>query len=383
MVTRRAVLIGGGAMATVVAGTGFAGWYPGTASATAPWRRAGQSLGDARLDALAFAILAPNPHNRQPWQFTLVGEDGVDIRCDLDRRLPHTDPFDRQIVIGFGCMIELLVLAAAQRGYAAEVALFPDGEPQPTLDGRRIASVTVRRDPNVVRDPLGQAIVERRSTKTIYPETPVPPQRLAAIIAAAGGGQDLVAGGSIDAADIAALTDLAWRAWMIEYETARTRRESIDLMRIGNAEITANPDGIELGGVVMGLAGMTGMISRDSLDRPGSSAYQQGIDMFEPIIASAKGYVWLTSAGNSRIDQIAAGRAWVRMNLAATAAGVAMHPLSQCLQEFPEMAGPFGEVHRRLAPAEGARVQMLGRIGIAPPDPATPRWPLETRLVAA
>jgi heterotetrameric sarcosine oxidase gamma subunit len=40
---------------------------PSTASATEPWRRAGQSLGDPRLDALAYAILAPNPHNRQPW----------------------------------------------------------------------------------------------------------------------------------------------------------------------------------------------------------------------------------------------------------------------------------------------------------------------------
>lgn len=381
MVTRRAVLVCGGAMATVVAGTGFAGWYPGTASATAPWRRAGQSLGDARLDALAYAILAPNPHNRQPWQFLLTGNDGIDIGCQLDRRLPHTDPFDRQIVIGFGCMIELLVLAAAEQGYIADVTLFPDGEPEPRLDGRRIASVTLRRDSLITNDPLARSMIERRSTKTVYRPTLVPAERLAMIVGAAGAG--VTASGSVDSTDTAALTAIAWRAWMIEYETARTRRESIDLMRIGNAEIAANPDGIELGGLFMGLAGMTGAISRKGLDTPGSSAYQQGIDMFEPIIASARGYVWLTCAGNSRVEQIAAGRAWVRMNLAATEVGVAMHPLSQCLQEFPEMAGPFSEVHRRLAPADGARVQMLGRIGIAPPDPATPRWPLETRLVVA
>lgn len=379
--TRRALIISGGASATVVAALGFAAWAPGTASATEPWRRAGQSLGDPRLDALAYAILAPNPHNRQPWTFRLVGDDRIDIGCDLNRRLPHTDPFDRQIVIGFGCMLELLRIAAAEKGHAITVTAFPDGEPTPRLDSRRVATVQFTRNATVERDPLARYILSRRSIKTVYTDRAVPQRSLGAIIAATGPG--IGAGGTVDQARARALAALAWDAWQIEYATARTRRESIDLMRIGNAEVAANPDGIELDGVPMGLMRMAGIISRDALDTPGSTAYQQGLDMFDPIIHSARGFAWLISLANRRADQIAAGRAWVRMNLAATAAGVAIHPLSQALQEFPEMRGPYHAVHQALSAGDGSTVQMLGRIGYADSVDPTPRWPLETHLVAA
>jgi hypothetical protein len=44
---------------------------------------------DIRLDALRYAILAPNPHNLQPWRFRLEGDDSVAILHDPERRLPE------------------------------------------------------------------------------------------------------------------------------------------------------------------------------------------------------------------------------------------------------------------------------------------------------
>ena len=382
LINRRMLLVTGGAAVVVTAGAGTLAWWPGTASATQPWRDAGRGLGDARLDALAYAILAPNPHNRQPWQYRLVGEDRIDIGCDLARRLPQTDPFDRQIVIGFGCMIELLVMAAAAKGYSATVTLWPDGEPQPRLDERRVASVQLIRNAAERADPLFAHALARRSTKEVYGEQPVTPDALARLIGPEVSG-GVVAGGSVDVANVAELRALTWEAWMTEYRDAPMRRESIDLMRIGNAEIAANPDGIELGGIAMGLGKMTGMVTRETLDTPGTTAFQQAIDMFKPILASAQGHVWLITPGNSRAEQIAAGRRWVRMNLQAQALGIAIHPLSQALQEGKAMAGPYAQVHARLGATGGAVVQMLGRIGYAPFPEPTPRWPLKSHLVAA
>lgn len=382
LVNRRMLLITGGAAAVVTAGTGTLAWWPGTASATQPWRDAGKALGDPRLDALAYAILAPNPHNRQPWQYRLIDEDRIDISCDLSRRLPQTDPFDRQIVVGFGCMIELLVMAAAAKGYSSVVTLWPDGEPQPRLDARRVASVQLIRNPAERPDPLFEHALARRSTKEVYSVKPVTADALGRLVGepVAGG---VVAGGSVDPASIAALRELTWEAWMAEYRDAAMRRESIDLMRIGNAEIVANPDGIELGGLFMGLGKMTGVITRETLDTPGTTAFQQGIDMFKPIMGSAQGHVWLVTPGNSRAEQIAAGRRWVRMNLQAQALGIAIHPLSQALQETKAMTGPYAEVHEWLGARDGAVVQMLARIGYALFPEPTPRWPLKTHLVAA
>lgn len=378
MPTRRAILTTGGA-SVLVAGLGATGyaWYPGSSKARAPWSTAGESLGDPRLDALAYAILAPNPHNRQPWWFELVGDDKIDVYVDLDRLLPETDPFNRQITIGFGCMLELLRQAAAEKGYVAETTQFPDGEPYPGLNGNRMAQVKFTKG-DAQTDPLFQSVLERRSLKEPFDDTAVSQQTLTQVLGAV---RNLRANSTLDVQAVKRLTDIAWRAWMIEYETDATRRESIDLMRIGNRAVEKNPDGIDLGGLSMGLMKMSGIVSRKGLDTPGSTAYNTGIDMYRDIIYTAKGFVWIISPDNTRKQQLDAGADWVRMNLAAQSVGLGIHPLSQCLQEFSEMEEAYSQIHQELD-AAGGTVQMFGRVGYAKFTPASPRWPLSTRLAS-
>ena len=68
---------------------------------------AGSQYTDPIRRALSFAILAPNPHNRQPWVVDLKSDTEAVLTCDLQRLLPATDPISRQIVIGLGCFLEL------------------------------------------------------------------------------------------------------------------------------------------------------------------------------------------------------------------------------------------------------------------------------------
>jgi len=383
MLTRRALLKTAGASAVIVgAGAGGAALYahgPGMASARAPWSDAGKSFGDPRIDALAYAILAPNPHNRQPWMFELVGEDQINVFIDLDKRLPETDPFDRQLTIGFGCMLELLRMAAAEKGYRAEINAFPDGAPQPRLSAAPIAAVTFLPDPQVTRDPFFESVLTRRSTKDPYdPSKPVADEALAQLLSAGTGALSL--GGTNDPERVKELIDLAWLGWMIEYETDITRKESIDLMRIGNRAVVKNPDGIDMGGTQMGLFKMTGIVTHEGLNQKGSQAYNIGIDMYRDIIHTAQGFAWITAPENTRLSQIEAGRNWVRMNLAAQKMGLGIHPLSQVLQEFPEMREPYQAIHSKLGADEGV-VHMFGRLGYTKFPAASPRWPVESKLI--
>ena len=385
MISRRAILKTAGASAVLLgAGAGGAAIYahgPGLAKARAPWSEAGKSFGDPRIDALAYAILAPNPHNRQPWLFELVGEDQINVRIDLDKRLPATDPYDRQITIGFGCMLELLSMAAAERGYRAEIVPFPDGAPQPRLSSARIAQVTFLPDSNVRKDPLFESVLLRRSTKEPYDTSKsVDADALNHVLAAKTGALSI--GGTTDPGQVKELIDLAWLGFMIEYETDQTRKESIDLMRIGNRAVVKDPDGIDMGGVQMGLFKMTGIVSHEGLNTKGSQAYNIGIDMYREIIHSAMGFAWVTASENTRLSQIEAGRNWVRMNLAAQQIGLCIHPLSQILQEFPEMAEPYRAVHTKLG-AETGVVHMLGRLGYTKFPAASPRWPVESKLITS
>jgi hypothetical protein len=117
----------------------------------------------SRLDALSWALLAPNPHNRQPWIADVRTPGEVVIYADPDRMLPHTDPYARQITIGLGCFLELMRMAAAEDGYRVDITPFPEGASPLALDSRPVARAVFTADPEVARDPLFALVPARRS----------------------------------------------------------------------------------------------------------------------------------------------------------------------------------------------------------------------------
>lgn len=366
-VSRRKMLtlIGGG---TVLAATaGSAGFLTTRTphSALAPWAAAG-GYDDPRMNALSFALLAPNPHNLQPWQVGLEGTDRVMLYHDPAKRLPETDPYDRQITIGMGCFLEQMVLAASAAGFDVDLQLYPDGDAGPVA----IAQF----GPGGTSDPLATHILDRRSCKEPFLTTPVPPVMANEL--------ELFADIYTDTATVEALKWLTWEAWMTEATTPRTMQESVDLMRYGRAEIEASPDGIDLGGPMLEALMLAGLLTRETQADPESTAFQQGVALYQEMLSATPAYVALTSPDNSRVAQIEAGRQWLRLNLKTTQMGLALHPVSQCLQEFPEMAQHHKTAHTLLA-EPGQTVQMLGRLGYGPTVPVSPRWPLETKLLNA
>lgn len=372
-------LVGGGAVLAAGGAFGFAATRT-PQTAYLPWSRAG-GYEDPRMRALSWALLAPNPHNRQPWLADLSESGAITLYVDTDRLLPHTDPFNRQITIGLGCFLELLRMAAAEDGYRADMTLFPQGSSTTALDQRPIARIALTADTAVVRDPLFAWVPARRSNKEPYDTTrPLAPELLTQMAAAPSNGTRF--GSTVDPAHVAEWRALTREALRIEVETPHTYQESVDLFRIGRREVDANPDGIDFSGPMFESMHLTGMFSREVAADPTSFAFRAGMDAVYANADTAMGHVWLVTADNSRETQIASGADWLRVNLAATAQGLGFQPLSQALQEFPEMAGLYAQVHERLAPG-GGTVQMLARIGYGPLVGTSPRWPLESRIMNA
>ena len=355
-------VLGGG---TILAATGATAFLSTRTphKALAPWDIAG-NYDDVRHWALSYALLAPNPHNLQPWMVDLSNPEQVTIFRDKERALPHTDPFSRQLTIGMGCFLELLSMASAQRGYQVSYELFPKGDEGPVA----IASFSKGAQP----DPLFDHVMERRSCKEPFQDKPVPNTLV----------QQLNSYAKVitDTDTVNNLKALTWQAWLTEANTKSAWRESVDLMRIGKDEINANPDGIDLGGPLLETLSLAGIMTREAQLVPTSSGYLEGVKIYQQMLAATPAYCTITTASNSRVDQINAGRQWIRLNLKTTALGLSLHPVSQALQEYPEMQPHNQQAHALLAPA-GERVQMLGRLGYGPKTARTPRWPLEAKIL--
>ena len=356
-------LIGGG---TIAAATGGIGVFAGTRTPTkalAPWDLAG-GYDDPRLRAMSYALLAPNPHNRQPWEADLIGEDTVAIWRDPSRNLPVTDPFARQLTIGMGCFLDLMRMAAAQERYGIDQTLFPEGETGPVAICRFVPDAAAP-------DPLFAHVMARRTHKEVFEDRTLDDSARAAVTPYVS----VLAEGP----EAGPLRKIATEAWLIEAATPDAWKESIDLLRIGKAEINANPDGIDLGGPLFEALARAGLLTREASLDPSTMAAQGAIQGTVDAIASAPALVLQFTDGNTREDQIATGARWLRANLAATGAGLGLRPVSQALQEYPEMADLFTAIQDAYAPG-GGTVQMLGLLGYAAPTPRTPRWALDTRM---
>jgi hypothetical protein len=371
-------LVGGGAVLAATGSlAGCSAAFP--EAAVQPWRSADRET-DLRRFMLAHALLAPNPHNLQPWIADLREAGRIHLNCDAERVLPETDPFGRQVLIGFGTFIELAVIAAAQRGVSVKVELFPDGAPadQALPKGSRVATLVLGEPGSAPADPLFAQIVRRHTRKTAYANDRPLPEAMArswAETATRFGLRSGVASGKVAMDPIRRITR---EAYEIEATTARTWLESARLMRIGPDAISANRDGISLNSPMVRALHTAGLFNPMEVPSKGSKTLERVMERWVPM-ETASGFLWLASPDNSRPMQVASGRAYVRAHLLATAAGADMHPLSQALQEFPEMRGPYEAIHKTLGlAATGQTLQMLARVGFATePTGPSPRRRLD------
>ena len=356
-------LIGGGAVFAAAAPIGSFLATRTPSKALEPWDRAGQ-YDDARLRALSYALLAPNPHNRQPWEVELQGKNGLAIYRDTKRNLPVTDPFARQLTIGMGCFIELMEMAAANERIGVKTQLFPSGEDGP------VALCTF--EPGTgAPNRLFKHAMARRSHKDMFDARAVDASLAAPLRQFA----DI----HLDGAKRDTLRRLAHDAWMTEVKTPAAWKESVDLLRFGKAQINANPDGIDVGGPMIDTLVLLGLATREAaldLDNPNARAAIEGT---ANAILSAPAMTVIRTRGNGRLAQIEAGRRWLRLNLAATGAGLALRPVSQALQEYAEMRSHYSSIHTQFA-RDSETIQMLGLLGYGARPSRTPRWPIESRL---
>jgi hypothetical protein len=352
--------------------------------AIAAWRPPAADM-DIRRWAISHALLAPHAHNLQSWLVDLDTPDTIVLRLDLRRLLPETDPWSRQLVISQGTFLELLQIAANERGYRADISMFPQGEfDAKTPDSRPTALIRLAKDDGVKTDPLFAHIFNRHTHRGVY-ENRIPNAQARQTLADSVKGFPVQLGlVTSEEASMQQHRAIAMDAWRIEMQTPHTLLESYKVLRVGPQEIAQHRDGISLNTpMVRGLVALN-LFDRSKPSEPDSFAIKGQISEFNDKMSTTPACVWLSTSDNSRRTQMLCGRAYVRLQLAATALGLRMHPLSQALQEYPEQTNNYKAIHELLVGKDStATVQMWTRLGYAPAGSPSPRRGLQAHFTSA
>jgi hypothetical protein len=388
---RRTLLAGAGA-ALVLGGLGFRAWdrgvwSSGEGAAYAPWFDIEGSASDRNTRPLHAAILAANPHDTQPWLFQ-IKDNSITLFADRARHLGSFDPFRREMHLGLGAALENLVLAAAAFGFSASVSpvegrltLSPDNAPM------AVARIVLR-PMAATRDALFAAITRRHTNRGPFrPDQPVGAEMLRRLGSLVSDDSvraifitDKIARGELGALIIDATVRIIGDPQM--------SADSARWFRTGRREIAAHMDGVtvDTSGASPFLTAMSKMLP--NLDAKSADQYWLATtrDIQLPT-APVLGMLVVRDRLDMRAT-IAAGRAWQRLHLALTAAGLAAQPLNQAVEcvDRSIMRGDADDMApaiNKFTGVPGWEATFMFRLGVADsPARPSPRRPLAAVLMA-
>lgn len=311
---------------------------------------------DYASELIRYGTLAANSHNTQAWRF-VPGDGSITIEPDFARRTPNVDPDDHHLFASMGAAAENIIQAAPLLGWSATARF------DPTQDGSVIIDLLAGPTHSSA---LADAIVRRQCTRSLYDGQPVPEPHLAAMAQAAAGdgieaifvsersaidaiGALVAEGTTLQMSDPAYVEEL--KHWLrFSYGSALASGDGLFAATSGNPVL---PD--FLGNLLLPLVATADSESARYLDQ----------------IASSAGLVVFVSAQNDKAHWVAAGRAYQRFALQATALGVKHAFLNQAV-EVPAIRQKLVD-HLSLG---DRRPDLIVRFGYAPDMPNALRRPL-------
>jgi nitroreductase len=304
--------------------------------------------------ALTLATRAPSVHNVQPWEWR-VDAESLHLYADPKRRLVHTDPDGRDMVVSCGAALNHCVVALAALGWQSRIHRFPDSAEPSHLASIEVQSHTA----GEVDIALAAAIPRRRTDRRHFSQWPV------------------------SHGDIALMGARAARMGVTMRRVESSAEVRAALAQSARRHAT-DPEYLKELTVWSGrYASTAGVPARNAPESNPTSPIPgrvfAGTALAQPLNAAAADdngvLLALGTSDDDALAQLRAGEATSLVLLTATALGLASCPVTEPL-EFSETrdairADAFGDEHFP---------QMLVRVGWAPvnadPLPSTPRRPL-------
>lgn len=362
---RRDFVISGTALALL----GSVPWLAGScnqAGKTSPDQARKDHAPRGKLSATATEILrlasrAPSGHNTQPWTVRILGNEHWILGVEQARRLPAVDPHSRETLLSLGAFLENLIMAAAHFGFDVQYELLAH-----TCAAADILDLQFRPS-RPSPQPLDQ-IRLRRTVRSGLFASEIKSADLRSIMSS-GEGIQYLPRGSAEAKYLAEGTLEANRQQAFR-DPAEI--ELADWIRWSQADATKHRNGLTPAS--MEIEGLAGWYVSHFYNRAAvlsKSFREKTISQVRDRVGEGGGWLVLSSPDSAIATLVETGRKFERMWLRLRDHNIAIHPMTQMLEEAPwsqQVATNLG--------IDGP-VQFILRIGYLTsyPNPASLRMP--------
>lgn len=319
------------------------------------WRPLDSSAGMREI--VRAGTLGANSHNTQPWRF-IVSDKAISIGPDFSRRCPAVDPDDHHLFASLGCAFENMVQSAAAFGFKAQVR----------FEATNRDRVTIALDRGTpTSNNLADAITMRQCTRAAYDGKALSTEHLNKL-ATAGAVEGVECLMVTDRSRMDAVLDYVIQGNSMQMRDAAFMRELIHWIRFNDMMAIEHLDG--LAARSFGKLSLPAWLAKPLL--PFVMTEKGENDKYAKHVRSSAGIAVFVASTNDKAGWIAAGRAYQRFALQATALGIRQAFLNQPTEVAslrPQIASYLGIGERR--------PDLIVRFGRGPVLPRSLRRPIE------
>jgi hypothetical protein len=323
------------------------------------------SLKPDEKEILYLASLAPSGHNTQPWLIKYIEPYHWIIANDKTKWLPAVDPTQRETILSIGAFIQNLEYAANNLGYSCAFTLL-------ALNNQDEDIMEVKFDKKGNQPAFDTDKIKlRRTVRSGFQKGVVKKEHI-----------DFITGNDKEYFHFVANNSKEY-GWLneqtIEANRQQTYRDDAQSelaawMRLSGKEAKKYCDGLTTAS--MEIDGLPGWVVRNFYSKESVMSKkfrEQGLDKVKEQVGSSGGWLLITSKDSSPETLIETGMRLQRMLLKTREINVAIHPMTQVLEE----KNFHDELNKSLSIA--STVQFILRTGYIKnyPDPVSLRRPVE------
>lgn len=294
---------------------------------------------------LAYGSFAPSSHNAQMWSVKIMSENKIKILPNYDRVLPFVDPNNRETWISIGAFVENCVLAAQDLGYKSNV-ITNDSE---------VVIVFQKNNINITNSNQNIDLIEKRLTvRQPYLKKKIPIE----IIDKLSKLSENVVYFPIEDEKAQKIIKYSVGAYSLQMKDTSKLEELAKWMTFSYKEEKERKDGLTP--EVLGITGFKHFLFNLFMSKKsvtGKTFIKSSIASAEEQLYACSGYILISSNTFKNSDLVKSGRLLERVWLECVNNEIAVHPMSQVLEEHK-----FYELLKKSLKIEG-EIQMVLRIG--------------------